>query len=376
MTEQDLLSVFRTLIREFRLKGTVEDYRVAKAGNINDTYFLGTRTTEGLRKEYTVQRLNHRVFQNPRHVAENAYAVTTHIEKKLLQAGERDLRRKVMHLYRRADGSFFYQSPEGEYWRVLSYVYDSCCMDTADEEILYGMGYAFGEFQRQLLDFPAETLHYTIPEFHNTPRRFAALREAVERDLWGRRAEVEEELAYLLSMEDRVSLLEVLHREGKLPLRVVHNDTKCNNVMLDAKTHAPLAVVDLDTVMPGYMAYDFGDAVRFACNTAAEDEEELSRVSLSLSRFGRLAEGFLRPLLGNITKTELVTLPDGVLLITLELAARFFTDYLEGDVYFKCRKAKHNLLRGRCQLALAKDIAGKTESMRQLLFEISDQKEI
>ncbi len=371
MTEQSLLSLFRTLMKEFRLKGTLEDYRVAKAGNINDTYFIGIRTEEGVRKDYTVQRLNHKVFLSPAHVAANAFAVTSHIEKKLSDVGEQDLRRKVMHLYRRRDGSFFYQSPMGDYWRVFSYVYNSRCMDTANEEALYGTGYAFGEFQKNLLDFPAETLHYTIPDFHNTPKRFADLHESASRDVCGRRGEVTAELEYLFSKEAYISLLEDLHREGKLPLRVVHNDTKCNNVMFDKESCKPLAVVDLDTVMPGYMAHDFGDAVRFACNTASEDEEDLSAVSLNLNGYKRLAEGFLRPLLGSITKTELATLPDGVLIITLELAARFLKDYLDGDVYFKCRKPSHNLIRARCQIALEKDMEKKMGEMRQILASLS-----
>lgn len=374
MTEQALLSLFRTLMREFRLKGELEDYRVVKVGNINDTYFIGTRTEEGKRKDYTVQRLNHKVFQNPVQVAENAFAVTSHMERKLLAVGQTDIRRKVLHVYRKEGGEFFHRSEEGDYWRVLSYVYDSRCVNHADEEILYGTGYAFGEFQRNLSDFPAHTLHHTIPDFHNTPKRFADLRTSGERDVCGRREEVEEELAYLLSMEGYVSLLEDLHREGKLPLRVVHNDTKCNNVMFDAETRTPLAVIDLDTVMPGYVAHDFGDAVRFACNTASEDEEDLSLVSLNLRGYQRLAEGFVRPLLGIITESEFNTLPDGVLIITLELAARFLKDYLDGDVYFKCRKDRHNLIRARCQIALAKDIAAKLEEMRTLLKSLSVQK--
>lgn len=374
MTEQALLSLFRTLMKEFRLKGTLEDYRIVKVGNINDTYFIGTRTEEGKRKDYTVQRLNHKVFLNPEQVAENAFAVTSHMERKLLAVGQKDIRRKVLHVYRKEDGAFFHRSEEGDYWRVLSYVYDSRCVNTADEEILYGTGYAFGEFQRNLSDFPAHTLHHTIPDFHNTPKRFADLRASAERDVAGRRGEVEEELAYLLSMESYVSLLESLHGEGKLPLRVVHNDTKCNNVMFDAESRTPLAVIDLDTVMPGYIAHDFGDAVRFACNAASEDEEDLSKVSLNLNGYKKLAEGFVRPLLGIITEREFNTLPDGVLIITLELAARFLKDYLDGDVYFKCRKDRHNLIRARCQIALAKDISSKMGEMRELMTTLSVQK--
>lgn len=374
MNEQALLPIFRSIMEAFHLKGELEDYRVVKVGNINDTYFIGTRDALGKRRDYTLQRLNHKVFQDPVGVAENAYAITSHMEKKLLSVGETDIRRKVLHLYRKENGEFFHRSEEGDYWRVLSYVYDSRCVNTADEEILYGTGYAFGEFQRNLSDFPAERLHHTIPDFHNTPKRFAALRESAQRNVVGRREEVEAELSYLLSKEKYISLLETLHREGKLPLRVVHNDTKCNNVMFDARTRTPLAVIDLDTVMPGYMAHDFGDAVRFACNTASEDEEDLSKVSLDLRGYERLAEGFVTPLSGMITETEFSTLPDGVLIITLELAARFLKDYLDGDVYFKCRKPSHNLIRTRCQIALAKDMEKKMGEMRQILHSLSVQK--
>lgn len=373
-TQEQLLSVFRTLMEQFRLKGTLEDFRTVKVGNINDTYIIGTRTQDGIRKNYTVQRLNHKVFLHPELVAENAYAITTHMERKLSHIEHREIHRKVLHVYRREDGSFFYRSGNGDYWRVLSYVYDSRCVDAADPEILYGTGCAFGQFQRDLADFPADTLHITIPDFHNTPKRFADLKESAARDACGRAEEVREELDYLFSMESYVSLLENLYREGELPLRVVHNDTKCNNVMFDAETRAPLAVIDLDTVMPGYMAYDFGDAVRFACNTASEDEEDLSAVSLNLEGYAALAKGFVTPLLGMMTETEWQTLPDGALIITLELAARFLKDYLDGDVYFKCRKERHNLIRARCQIALAKEMAGHMEEMRRILRSLVVQK--
>ena len=364
---EQLLAIFRMLIKEFRLKGTLTDCHAVGVGNINDTYVITTRHEDGQYRRYVVQRLNHHVFPHPEWVAENAYAVTAHIEQGLAKAGETELRRKVLHLYRRQDGSFFYRCEDGGYWRVLSYVYGSCCGDSADPRILYGTGYAFGQFQRTLLDFPAETLHVTIPDFHNTPRRFADLHRAAERDVMGRAWEVREELAYLFSMEGYASRLEELYAAGEIPLRVIHGDTKSNNVMFDKDTHAPLAVVDLDTVMSGYMAQDFGDAVRFACNTASEDETDLSLVSLDVERYRHLAQGFVTPLLGIMTKAELQSLPVGILVITLELASRFLTDYLSGDVYFKCTKAKHNLFRAKCQLALAKDISSKTEELHHVL---------
>ena len=364
---EQLLAIFRKLITEFRLKGTLEDYHSVGVGNINDTYIMSTCTEDGTHSRYTVQRLNHKVFLHPEQVAENAYAVTTHMERKRMQERGAEPHGQVLRLYRREDGSFFFRWKNGDYWRVLSYIDGSCFADTSDLRILYGTGYAFGQFQRDLADFLPETLHITIPHFHDTPGRFAALKASAARNAAGRAEEVREELDYLLSMESCVSLLQSLHTAGRLPLRVVHNDTKSNNVIFHELTGVPLAVIDLDTVMPGYMAHDFGDAVRFACNTAAEDEEELSKVSLDTERYRALAKGFVTPLLGILTKTELRTLPYGVLIITLELAARFLTDYLDGDVYFKCQKEHHNLIRARCQIALAKDISSKLGELGRLL---------
>lgn len=374
MNDQKLQSIFETLIDRFHLRGKLSEYKTIKTGNINDTYVIHTLDENETERSYTVQRLNHYVFKNPEQVANNAYSVTEHIEQKLRAMGQKDIRRRVIRVYRMDNGRFFYQTPDGNYWRVLSYVYNSTNVSAANDIVLYGTGIAFGEFQRYLADFPAESLYTTIPDFHNTPKRFRDLRASVVSDVCGRAEEVHDELDYLFSMESYVGLLDDLYRRRKLRKRVVHNDTKCNNVMFDEETLTPLAVIDLDTVMPGYVAHDFGDAVRFACNTADEDEKDLSKVSLDLKSYMHFSAGFVDPLWGIITETELATLPDGVLIITLELAARFLKDYLDGDVYFKCREPKHNLYRTRCQIALAKDISQKMPEMRRLLNEIAVQK--
>ncbi len=374
MNDQKLQSIFETLIDRFHLRGKLSGYKTIKTGNINDTYVIHTLDKNKTERSYTVQRLNHYVFKNPEQVANNAYSVTEHIEQKLRAMGQKDIRRRVIRVYRMDNGRFFYQTPDGNYWRVLSYVYNSTNVSAANDIVLYGTGIAFGEFQRYLADFPAESLYTTIPDFHNTPKRFRDLRASAVSDVCGRAEEVHDELDYLFSMESYVGLLDDLYRRRKLRKRVVHNDTKCNNVMFDEETLTPLAVIDLDTVMPGYVAHDFGDAVRFACNTADEDEKDLSKVSLDLKSYMHFSAGFVDPLWGIITETELATLPDGVLIITLELAARFLKDYLDGDVYFKCREPKHNLYRTRCQIALAKDISQKMPEMRRLLNEIAVQK--
>lgn len=366
-------ALFGELIEKFHLKGCFKRFAVVAAGNINDTYVLETVLPNGEIRHYTVQKINHFVFADPEAVANNAFAVTAHIEGKLLERGETDIRRKVLHYYRTGEGKFFHRAPDGSYWRVFSYVYDAVNTgnaDAVDERILRGTGTAFGRFQRMLADFPAEDLAVTIPDFHHTPKRFADLERAADEDVCGRLADVRELYERLLSVRDRVDLFHRLHAGGTLPLRVVHNDTKCNNVMFDRATLEPLAVIDLDTVMPGFVAHDFGDAVRFACNTAPEDAEDLSAVSLDLEAYTRFAEGFLPEVRGILTEEEISTLPEGVLLITWELAARFLKDDLEGDVYFKCRKPRHNRIRAACQLELAQDVFRKLSKMRQILHRL------
>lgn len=369
MNCSELVPVFEKLIEQFRLKGTLINISCISTGNINDTY-VATTDYEGCERQYIVQRVNHKVFLNPEHIAENVCKVTEHIEAKLRADGIGDIRRRVMRYYRKADGSYFYITPNGEYWRVLSYVYGSVSVNQSDIPHLYSAGVAFGEFQKYLSDFPADSLFETIPDFHNTEKRYADLYKAAKENAAGRFDEVREEYEYLVSMEKFALLFNVLYERGDIPLRVVHNDTKCNNVMFDALTGEHLAVIDLDTVMPGYVAYDFGDAVRFAANPGGEDNPDISKIYLDVEYYSAFAEGFVPQIRDMVTRRELETLPDGVLAITLELASRFLTDYLNGDVYFKCKMPKHNLVRTRAQIALAKDIAKKMPELRRRLNEI------
>ncbi|MBQ1206389.1 MAG: aminoglycoside phosphotransferase family protein [Clostridia bacterium] len=362
----ELKSLFETIIKEFRLEGNISKISCIGRGNINDTYLAQTVIENGIR-EYIVQRVNHFVFSEPQRIAENVCKVTEHIEKKLKKSGATDIRRRVVHYYRKPDGSFFHITENGDYWRVLSCIYNAHSVDHADIKHLRFAGTAFGEFQNLLSDFPSETLCTTIPDFHNTKKRYEDLRVAAKNDPFQRLSSVREELDYLLSMEKYATKLCEMQEKGILKSRVVHNDTKCNNVMFDDQTGENLAVVDLDTVMQGLVAYDFGDAVRFAANPGGEDNEDLSRVYLDLDYYKAFAEGFVPQIIGKVSDDEISSLPDGVLSITLELAARFLTDYLQGDVYFKCKKINHNLFRTRAQIALAKDVFGKMTEMRDLL---------
>lgn len=369
MNNQELFPLFKTIIEDFNLKGELVDILCVSSGNINDTY-VATTDFGGLERQYIVQRVNHHVFSSPKNVAENVCKVTDHIENKLRNMGDPDYRRKVMRYYRKSDGSYYHITPEGNYWRVLSYVFGSISVDFADIPHLREAGIAFGEFQNNLADFPADTLTETIPDFHNTRKRYDALRAAAAENRAGRLDEVREEYDYLLSMEPFAVIFNDLSDKGEIPHRVVHNDTKCNNVMFDAKTGAHLAVIDLDTVMPGLVAYDFGDAVRFAANPGGEDNVDVSKVYLDLEYYQAFAEGFVPCVYGKVSQIEIDTLPDGVLAITLELAARFLTDYLNGDVYFKCKMPRHNLVRTRAQISLAKDIYVKMPKLRSCLNSI------
>ncbi|MBR6754632.1 MAG: aminoglycoside phosphotransferase family protein [Clostridia bacterium] len=372
MSNTELFSLFETIIKEFKLKGELKDIRGISTGNINDTYLAVTKYYNG-EKNYIIQRVNHHVFTEPVKIAENVSKVTYHIEQKLRERNVTDLRRRVLRYYKRDDGSCYYIDEKGNYWRVMSFVYGAVSITDANIQHLRTTGEAFGEFQNQLSDFYADTLYETIPDFHNTRKRYADLIKAAKEDKEGRLESVKEEYDYLMAMQSKAEYLCYLCDLGKLPLRVVHNDTKCNNVMFDVDTDEHLAVIDLDTVMPGLMAHDFGDAVRFAGNPGGEDNDDISKIYLDLDYYSAFVEGFVPKIIDIATNEEIESLPDSVLVITLELAARFLTDYLNGDVYFKCKKPMHNLIRTRAQIALAKDIDNKMPELRARLKCICDR---
>ena len=276
--------------------------------------------------------------------------------------------RRVLTLVPTHEGAPYCVDAEGEYWRVYEFVTDSLCLDRAETaEDFYQSGVAFGPFQTQLADFPAETLSETIARFHDTPARYEALRAAIRADALGRAKDAEPELRFALEREQAAAELMRLLREGKLPLRVTHNDTKLNNVMLDRATRAPLCVIDLDTVMPGLVANDFGDSIRFGASTAAEDEKDLDRVSLSLPLYETFARGFVGACGARLTQLERDTLPVGAKLMTLECGVRFLTDYLQGDTYFAIHRPEHNLDRCRTQFRLVADMERKWDEMGEIV---------
>ena len=318
-------------------------------GHINRTYEI---TAEGSPGRYILQRINQYVFHHPDQVQENILAVTSHLREKILREGG-DPERGTLRVIPAADGKPYYLDAEGNWWRVFPFVEGTCSRDLPDTpELFEECGRAFGLFQRRLEDFPAASLHETIPHFHDTPRRLEHLEEAARKDVMGRLSEAREELDFCLRRAEWTGKLTDGLREGRLPLRVTHNDTKLNNVLLDQATGEAVCVVDLDTVMPGLMAYDYGEAIRTGASTAPEDEPDLRKIGLSLPLVRAYTRGFLGELGGIVSEEEKKSLPWGARMMTLENGMRFLTDYLEGDPYFAVHRPRHNLERARAQLTL------------------------
>lgn len=332
-------------------------------GHINDTYLVVGD------KRYILQRMNTRVFPNPFELMENIAAVTAHVREKLKEMGTQG--RCALTVIPTLDGKDYYCDDEGSYYRLYDFVEGTVTHERVERaEDFYLCAKAFGEFQGYLADFPAEKLHETIANFHNTPWRYANLMRAVEADAFGRLHQVMAEVDFARKREAFCHILEDAYAAGTLPKRVTHNDTKLNNILFDATTGAPKCVIDLDTVMPGYSVTDFGDSIRFGANTAAEDEQDLTKVSLDLALFEMYAKGFLEGCGGKLTDTECDLLPEGAMMMTLECGMRFLTDYLEGDVYFKTHRPRHNLDRARCQFALVADMEKKLPEMRAIVAKL------
>ena len=341
----------------FRLNGRPVSCDPYGEGHINLTFLAVTDTG----KRYILQRLSRAAFHDIPGLMGNVAAVT-----EFLAARSPDPR-SSLHLIPTLDGRSFCRDSEGEFWRVYDFVEDSLCLQTPETpEDFYQSAVAFGQFQCRLRDFPAETLCETIPNFHNTPDRYRKFHLAADADAAGRLSSVLPEVRFLLEREEKAGTLQRLREGGELPVRVTHNDTKLNNVMLDAVTRKALCVIDLDTVMPGLVAYDFGDSIRFGASTAPEDEKDLSRVEMSLDLYETYARGFI-PACGGLTAAELESLPLGAWTMTLENGLRFLTDYLEGDHYYHITRPEHNLDRCRTQLKLVSDMEQKWDPMTAII---------
>ena len=346
----------------FRLDGTPVKCQVFGHGHINHTLKVTTDTGA----EYVLQRINTYVFKEPVRLMENVSAVTDFLRRRVEDP------RHALHFLLTHDGKYYHVDDEGQYWRCYDFVGGFCLDAPESDEDFYQSAIAFGRFQTLLSDFPAETLYETIPEFHNTVDRFRQFKVSVAADAAGRAAGVKTDIDFLLEREDLACTLQNMRQDGLLPLRVTHNDTKLNNVLLDRVTRKALCVLDLDTVMPGLSLYDFGDSIRFGAATAAEDEQDLSKMELDLHLFEVYTRGYLEDA-NALTDTEIAMLPMGALAVTLELATRFLKDYLDGDLYFKTTYPEHNLVRARTQMKLARDMQQKWEDMNRIVAKVAAQ---
>jgi len=357
-----MFEAIRKIGEAFRLKGELLTFDIITNGNINTTYRVTYRLENNTDKSYIFQRINTAVFHNPVEIMRNIDLVTSHIIAKC--PDERSL-----HFHHTADGTNYIFDQDGCFWRVMNYV-DSITFNTCDDlSVIEATGKAFGHFQNQLSDFDGSQLFETIPDFHNTKKRLDTLFEHIAEDPCGRAESVRDEIDYIASVRTAAGELSVRYSNGEFPVRVTHNDTKSNNVLFDPVTRLPIVVIDLDTVMPGMAFYDFGDAVRFIANTAAEDEPEISRVYFDTAKFRAFCRGFIGEVCSSLTKAEIDALVLASFSITIELAARFLDDYITGDKYFKVNYPLHNLVRTRCQLALAKDIMRKKNELEWIVAE-------
>ncbi len=347
----------------FGIKGQIKDSFAIKTGNINKTYKVTVAAEDG-DAEYIVQDINKFVFKDPHKIMANIDAVTRHIASKFNGVPDRN----VLEFLKTATGENYVIDDEDRFLRSYKFIPRSVTYDVFDDvRILKNAGSAFGKFQMQLSDFDASSLHEIIPDFHNTESRYNALEKSANADCCNRKQICKDVLDFLMEKRKIAQSLTEKLKSGTLPLRVTHNDTKCNNVLFDIETGEPLAVIDLDTVMPGLTAYDFGDAVRSAASTSTEDEKDLSKVGLDLVKYEAFAAGFVPQVAQSLTDEEVQTLYLGPIVMALELSARFLTDYLDGDRYFKCNYENHNLDRARCQAALARDMLEKVEDSKKII---------
>jgi len=344
----------------FRLPGEPVQIETITNGNINATFRVTYQNPDGTQKPYIFQRINTVVFKNPVQIMQNIDLVTSHIRAHYPQE-------KTLHFHHTAEGKNYVFTDDDAFWRVMNCV-DSVTLDSCDDlSVIEATGKAFGHFQNQLADFDGAKLYETIPDFHNTKKRLDTLFQHIEEDPCGRVNSVQAEIAYLRSVRETAGELSVRYANGEFPVRVTHNDTKFNNVLFDRETKAPLVVIDLDTVMPGMAMYDFGDAVRFIANTAAEDEPDAAKASVDTEKFAAFCRGFVGEVAKGLTQPEIDALVLAAFSITVELAARFLDDYLTGDQYFKINYPEHNLVRTRCQLALAQDFMRKREALEEIV---------
>ena len=355
-------SVISQILAAYVLPGTVADVARHGKGHINDTFCVVCRMPEGGTARFILQRLSQAAFPHPEEVMENFVGITSYLRREILAEGGDPLR-ETLSLVKTGDGADFVTDAEGRAWRLMPFIENAECYQSATPELFAASGRAFGRFQYMLRDYPARTLHETIPHFHDTESRFEQFLAALEADKMNRAEGVSPEIQFILRRKADCGVALRALREGKLPLRVTHNDTKLNNILIDRDTHEGICIIDLDTTMPGLAINDFGDSIRFGANHCMEDEQDLTKVNFDISLYEVFTRGFLEGARGSLTPAELEYLPWGARLMTLECGIRFLTDYLDGDHYFHVSHPRQNLDRARTQLKLVKDMEEQFDAM-------------
>ena len=355
-------SVISQILAAYVLPGTVADVARHGKGHINATFCVVCKTPEGGTARFILQRLSQAAFPHPEEVMENFVGITSYLRREILAEGGDPLR-ETLSLVKTGDGADFVTDAEGRAWRLMPFIENAECYQSATPELFAASGRAFGRFQYMLRDYPARTLHETIPHFHDTESRFEQFLAALEADKMNRAEGISPEIQFILRRKADCGVALRALREGKLPLRVTHNDTKLNNILIDRDTHEGICIIDLDTTMPGLAINDFGDSIRFGANHCMEDEQDLTKVNFDISLYEVFTRGFLEGARGSLTSAELEYLPWGARLMTLECGIRFLTDYLDGDHYFHVSHPRQNLDRARTQLKLVKDMEEQFDAM-------------
>ncbi|PCJ51736.1 MAG: mucin desulfatase [Planctomycetota bacterium] len=359
MTSVDNLN---EVIKRFVVEGEYISSEPYGSGHINDTY-LTIMNHNGDEVKYITQRINHEIFKNPEALMENIVRVTEHVRNKVkLRNG--DLAKECLEIIPTLENKSFYKDNKGFFWRMYVFILGASTHDVlSHDDQAYQAAFAFGQFQKDLVDIKGERLFETIPDFHHTVKRFETLLKAIEDDKYDRKKDIAADIEFALQRKEFCGQIIKGMEDGLIPERITHNDTKINNVMLDDDTGECRAVIDLDTVMPGSALYDFGDLIRTTVSTAEEDEKDTTKITANLIRYENLVKGFLKGAGNCLVEKEIELLPVSGRIITFECGIRFLTDYLDGDKYFKIHHVGHNLDRARSQFKLVKSMEEKADEM-------------
>lgn len=364
----------RKIISQFSIGDGSFSFKPFGSGHINDTYLVyddkaeSASKNEGLQDKYLLQRINHEVFKDVEGLMQNMHLVTSDLKKKLSSAEEEIF--TSVSIIPTHQGSLYYKDDQGNYWRVQTFIPNSISYDTVtSEKQAYEAGYAFGMFQRLLNNMDVNSLKETIPDFHNMEYRFSNLEKAIQQDVVGRKSSVMDEINFAMQRKESMESLYQKVRDGEVPIRITHNDTKFNNVLLDQETQKAICIIDLDTVMPGVAWYDFGDSIRTIVNTAEEDEVDVDKIEVDMSFFKAFSQGYLQETAPFLTPLEVDQLAFSSQYMTFIMGLRFLTDYISGDVYYKIKHEQQNLQRVRAQFRLVSRMEKKAQEMQDIVWQ-------